>query len=82
MHTSVRLAHAAQMSDFSARDLALPNAHRTKQSLSAFINFLAHTQFASENVTSIRQDALAVRTEVETLERQVTETRTSMEKIR
>jgi predicted metal-dependent peptidase len=55
------MARAADVSDYTSRDLAMPDSHRTCVLLSAFINYLAHCQSQADIVQQVRDDAYAVR---------------------
>lgn len=65
MESSQRLARAAQINDFSFRDLSSPDPERTRGHLSAFINFVKFSEQRAEFITGLREKSGRVNEERE-----------------
>lgn len=57
---SQRLAHAAKIEDFSAKDLYFPEPDRTRAVFSAFINFIKFTEQSEAFINRLRNQSTAV----------------------
>lgn len=57
---SQRLAHAAKIEDFSAKDLYFPEPDRTRAVFSAFINFIKFTEQSEAFINRLRNQSSAV----------------------
>ncbi|EIW60678.1 kinetochore-associated Ndc80 complex subunit NUF2 [Trametes versicolor FP-101664 SS1] len=55
-----RLAHAAKIEDFSAKDLYFPEPDRTRAVFSAFINFIKFTEQSEAFINRLRNQSSAV----------------------
>ncbi|KAI0822657.1 Nuf2 family-domain-containing protein [Trametes gibbosa] len=55
-----RLAHAAKIEDFSAKDLYFPEPDRTRAVFSAFINFIKFTEQSEAFINRLRNQSTAV----------------------
>ncbi|KAH9857774.1 Nuf2 family-domain-containing protein [Lenzites betulinus] len=55
-----RLAHAAKIEDFSAKDLYFPEPDRTRAVFSAFINFIKFTEQSEAFIHRLRNQSTAV----------------------
>lgn len=55
-----RFANAARIMDFSAKDLYLPDAERTRFILSAFINFVKFAEQCTPFVTNLRDRSTTI----------------------
>lgn len=60
---SQRLARAAQINDFSFKDLSSPDPERTRGHLSAFINFVKFSEQRAEFIMGLREKSSRVNEE-------------------
>jgi kinetochore protein Nuf2 len=71
----MRLADAAKFQDFSAKDLTAPDPSRTRNILSAFINFIKFTEQRQPFINSLRNESARLAEERATVLRQLDITR-------
>lgn len=71
----MRLADAAKFSDFTAKDLTAPDPSRTRNILSAFINFIKFTEQCQPFINSLRSESARLAEERATVSRQLDITR-------
>lgn len=80
--TSQRLAHAARVQDFCMRDLALPESERTRNILSAIINFIKFAEERGTFLKKLRDQSTSALSERERIEQQVAELKQKIAEIK
>ncbi|THH11642.1 hypothetical protein EW145_g515 [Phellinidium pouzarii] len=73
LHHVQRLAHAARVQDLSMRDLILPEPERTRNILSAIINFIKFAEERGSFLKKLRDQSTSALAERERMEQSVTE---------
>ena len=82
IETSQRLAHAARVQDFCMRDLALPEPERTRNILSAIINFIKFAEERGGFLKKLRDQSASALTERERMEQQAAELKQKIAEIK
>lgn len=71
----MRLADAAKFPDFSSKDLYAPDPARTRNILSAFINFIKFTEQCQPFISQLRQESARLADERVEVSKQLESTR-------
>ncbi|KAI5122463.1 hypothetical protein M0805_008774 [Coniferiporia weirii] len=82
LHHMQRLAHAARVQDLCIRDLTLPEPERTRNILSAIINFIKFAEERGSFIKKLRDQSTTAVTERERVDQEVAELKQKIAEIK